>query len=573
VTRIRRLGDGHREIVFSSDVSDADEREDYEGDPRPITPPTELVVERSVDRDASGVWEKYTGIPWDAWEGWGCAARWPNIEFTWKEVELRRSRKIRRLDARTQKEKFRWEGRPGFAALWPSPTDGVHEEITLCEGERDCGVMRMFGTDRLRDAYTLGSCTTLPDIVTVRMLQQMGVKRVNVLFDSDEPGKKFDRRVSSILADAGFSVRLLDLGSVCRQYEKDVSDIYRYRNGVEFREALEEMLARAESVDDISMDAVLDNVEPGSWLWDGLVPQAAVTLISAPPKAYKTYLMYFVMRAMSQGIEFLGRHVCQGRVLYYSEMPRWIDKGRRDKVLKDCDRGHIFIRNYSDVAMSGKDWPERVNVLESDCERHGIDMLIVDTASSWFEFTGDDENKSAAIRVAFAPLVRLADQQGVAVCVLHHVGHGSGRPRGSTAFEGIPDVLLTMERSETTGTNTLLVRGRLAESVGKITWSWPDDAPEPIVHSDEVLPDDTDEDGKPLVDRVLEAVPYAPHSATRQQIEKEVGGSSAQRALKRLVEDGVIEEDVESRPYRYSRAMLVQIQRVGREPGTHKNPD
>src|ERR1700730_16244236 len=55
------------------------------------------------------------------------------------------------------------------------------------------------------------------------------------------------------------------------------------------------------------------------WLWDGLVAEDAVTLLSAPEKTGKTTLLSLLLDRRREGGQLLGRTVRPGRPILCSE--------------------------------------------------------------------------------------------------------------------------------------------------------------------------------------------------------------------------------------------------------------
>src|SRR5262249_37437443 len=58
---------------------------------------------------------------------------------------------------------------------------------------------------------------------------------------------------------------------------------------------------------------------PVPWIWDGLVAEDAVTLLSAPEKPGKTTLLSLLLDRRRQGGQLLGRTVRPGRPILCSE--------------------------------------------------------------------------------------------------------------------------------------------------------------------------------------------------------------------------------------------------------------
>src|ERR1700756_3653645 len=59
--------------------------------------------------------------------------------------------------------------------------------------------------------------------------------------------------------------------------------------------------------------------QPTPWIWDGLVAEEAITLLSAPEKTGKTTLLSLLLDRRREGGQLLGRRVRPGRTILCSE--------------------------------------------------------------------------------------------------------------------------------------------------------------------------------------------------------------------------------------------------------------
>src|SRR6266568_9694222 len=66
-------------------------------------------------------------------------------------------------------------------------------------------------------------------------------------------------------------------------------------------------------------DGVQTNKQPIPWIWDGLVAEDAITLLSAPEKTGKTTLLSLLLDRRREGGQLLGRTVRPGRTILCSE--------------------------------------------------------------------------------------------------------------------------------------------------------------------------------------------------------------------------------------------------------------
>jgi hypothetical protein len=58
---------------------------------------------------------------------------------------------------------------------------------------------------------------------------------------------------------------------------------------------------------------------PVPWIWDGVVAEKAITLLSAPEKTGKTTLLSLLLDRRREGGQLLGRAVRAGRTILCSE--------------------------------------------------------------------------------------------------------------------------------------------------------------------------------------------------------------------------------------------------------------
>src|SRR6516165_2066678 len=59
--------------------------------------------------------------------------------------------------------------------------------------------------------------------------------------------------------------------------------------------------------------------QPAWWIWDGLVAEDAITLLSAPEKTGKTTVLSLFLDRRREGGQLLGRTVRPGRTILCSE--------------------------------------------------------------------------------------------------------------------------------------------------------------------------------------------------------------------------------------------------------------
>jgi hypothetical protein len=102
----------------------------------------------------------------------------------------------------------------------------------------------------------------------------------------------------------------------------------------------------------------------------------------------------------------------------------------------------------------GLAWTDIVEAAVDECDRRGAGLLVIDTLGRFTGIEGDGENSAGAAEAAMAPL-QAAAADGLAVIPVRHERKAGGDPadagRGSSAFGGAADVILSIRRPEGAG--------------------------------------------------------------------------------------------------------------------------
>jgi hypothetical protein len=182
------------------------------------------------------------------------------------------------------------------------------------------------------------------------------------------------------------------------------------------------------------------------WVWDGFVARGWLTIISAPPKAGKTTLVFGLLAAVAKRQPaFLDRPVSSSGALVLSE-ERQGSLAEKDKRWQLSGGDIHFLLQAS---TGGTPWPEIVRQAVAYCVAEELDVLVVDTFAAWSGLAGDDENSSGATLERIAPLQEAA-AAGLAVIVVSHDRKSGGKHgqgiRGSNALAGAVDILVQVDR-------------------------------------------------------------------------------------------------------------------------------
>ena len=178
--------------------------------------------------------------------------------------------------------------------------------------------------------------------------------------------------------------------------------------------------------------------QPIPWIWDGLIAEDAITLLSAPEKTGKTTLLsHLIDRRRREGGQLLGRTVRPGRTILCSEENDrlW---GLRQPPL-DFGPQLEYHRPLGDNPSPGR-WRRFIDHLLSLPEDF-FDLLVIDTVMS---FLPAAQNNPIAPRKALNEL-RVVCGRPAGVLLLHQTCAARTRSRARGPLTAFADILLDMQ--------------------------------------------------------------------------------------------------------------------------------
>lgn len=279
--------------------------------------------------------------------------------------------------------------------------------------------------------------------------------------------------------------------------------------------------------------------ENPEWVVEGYIARGAITELSAKIKTGKTHFALDLAAAVLDGREFLGHSTVRVPVIYLTEERRPTFRSVLARVgLEQFGDLHILFRQ----TMHAFDWSATGDVVLEQAREVGAGLVICDTLPDWASLSGDSENDSGAALEAMRPLQKLA-AENLAVLVLRHERKSGGAvgeaARGSTAFGGAVDVLVSLRRSQGQGHENR----RELEAVGRF-----DSIPARLIvelqESHYVgLGGERDVDYRETMQHVLEVLPGSPEHAVPEALLLEapqVTRTTLQRVLADLVKQGAV---------------------------------
>ena len=283
------------------------------------------------------------------------------------------------------------------------------------------------------------------------------------------------------------------------------------------------------------------------FLVDGYLYSGALHELDAKIKMGKTSLAYYMVGCMLQGKPFLGHETKKTAVVYLSEerLPTIKEELMRLGLTVFPDL-HILPRHE----VQGIDWKDMEAVIEEKAREVGAGLIIVDTLSKWASLV--EENESSADRDAMTPMENLA-AKGFGMLVLRQNRKGGGElsdaARGHSAMSGTSDVILGLRKLDSHKNNPNLryleAEGRFNNIIPQIITEWcPEDK--------EFKSRGTDADVKiqQMKEKIMEIItdePMATPEFKEAMGEKEYIRATFERAIKALIDEGLVQTDGEKK--------------------------
>ena len=309
------------------------------------------------------------------------------------------------------------------------------------------------------------------------------------------------------------------------------------------------------------------------WIARPYLAKGAITEIDGKIKAAgKTTFVSHKVAAIVEGNPFMGEPTTKAKVVWLTEQSPPTFR----KVLERADltdRDDVVVVHWHDAM--GMEWADVARAATAKALEIGAGLLVVDTLGQFAGIRGDGENNAGAAQEAMQPLQEAA-AKGLAVEFTRHERKGGGEVgesgRGSSAFGGAVDVIMTIRRGE--GNTRPSVR--IVEALSRF-----DETP------DKVVIELTDKGYRNLgnasafaekeaQDAIVEILPAkAEHALATADVLDQIGRQGVKRtvgtdALARLTESGAIErlgKGQRGSPYRYYKPTPEN------RPGDSESPD
>ena len=320
------------------------------------------------------------------------------------------------------------------------------KSVLVVEGEKDCETAHRVGIVATCNAGGAGKWRA-------EYSECLRGKRVAIISDADEPGRKHAQEVAASLFGKVESLKVLELPGV-----KDLSEWIEGGGTrgvlVEFiREAPQwttqssataEATARIIRTWDEIPDATMMAATKIEWVVEGIIPRASVTLIAGEPGSYKSWLALSLLGSIVCGKKYLERECAALPVLY-------LDRENPLPVVHER-LAILGIESLCDSRIWGGWLPDNPPAIGDErlvqIARERCPLLIFD---SLIRFHTADENSATEMAQVMQNLRMLANVGATVVALHHRPKSETSRYRGSSDIAGGVDTAFSVSRDRQTG--------------------------------------------------------------------------------------------------------------------------
>lgn len=199
--------------------------------------------------------------------------------------------------------------------------------------------------------------------------------------------------------------------------------------------------------------ADLTDPAPPVWVVKGWLERGSLAVLFGDPSAGKSFVAIDIALAVARGVDWNGRKVKQGGVVYiagegYKGIARRL---QASAIHHDFELGDVpLIVSRLSVAMSDREAVRKVidelAVMYTEDQWRSM-LIVIDTLRRNFGI-GDENNAEDMGRFIDACAL-LAQVTGATILVVHHTGHGErGRERGSSVITSDFDARFQLEAAD-----------------------------------------------------------------------------------------------------------------------------
>lgn len=188
---------------------------------------------------------------------------------------------------------------------------------------------------------------------------------------------------------------------------------------------------------------------PPTWLIDRLVPTGGLVGIYGAPGVCKSFVAIDMAMSVASGLPWQGHDVDPGFVIYISaeggtgigkRILAWLKAHR----LKPSQADIAWLIESIPIYTDSEEMATLINRIVDEVQRHPR-FVLIDTLARCFD---GDENLQLDMGRFIAGVDTLRHEFGSTVGVIHHTRLGGERERGSTAFRGAADAMISVAQDD-----------------------------------------------------------------------------------------------------------------------------
>ena len=185
------------------------------------------------------------------------------------------------------------------------------------------------------------------------------------------------------------------------------------------------------------------------WIVKQFLPQASLGVLFGESGSGKSFLAYDLSAAVSRGIEWNGRKVTQGRVLYIvaEGVAGFVNRIKAYCHQQAIGPDDINVDVISDVTPNLLDKDQVSRLIKAISAQEPYSLIVVDTFAQ--VTPGANENSGEDMGKALAECRRIHRASGAMVLLVHHSGKDASKgARGWSGLRAAADVELEVLRSD-----------------------------------------------------------------------------------------------------------------------------
>jgi hypothetical protein len=326
---------------------------------------------------------------------------------------------------------------------------GQRTPIFIVEGERDVHSLEELGL--VATCNPGGAGKWKPEYA-----QHFEGRRLVLLPDNDEPGKRHMQQVAALTLSSASEIRVVELpGLTDKGDPTDWIETGGTRQQLIDLCAATAALAPGEHIEistplrALTLHELLSR-RPSGWLIDDMVPANSLTAVWGEPGAYKTFLVLDMMLSIAHGTDWHGAELAKALVVYVAGegvggLRKRVGAWHQERQLEVANADFILIEEPSPLDQGGaQDLIDTIEALRGDRK---VAAIVYDTLARCMI---GDENSAADMSAAIGSVDDVRSHYAGSTAILvHHQGKDATRAlRGSTALLGALDASLQARKAE-----------------------------------------------------------------------------------------------------------------------------